>query len=93
MTMSDSAAEVKAELSLSSPTIADGEIHFSAFGPGWGFCCFTIPAHVAVQRLGAKDLSEAQLHLAFQLNRQRIAAAVAQSGVRDPGRCEILSDI
>lgn len=91
--MTESVAEVKADLSLSSPTIADGEIRFSAFGPGWGFCCFVIPADVAVQRLGAKDVSEAQLHLAFQLNRQRIAAAVAQSGVRDPGRREILSEL
>jgi hypothetical protein len=86
-------AESVMELTLSQPTVADGEIQFSAFRPGWGFCSYVLPAGVAVQRLGAKDLSSAQLHLAFQLNRQRIAAAVAAQGARDASRPVILSTV
>ncbi|SAK82532.1 hypothetical protein AWB78_04035 [Caballeronia calidae] len=91
--MNSSSAESKTELKLSQPTVADGEIHFSAFGPGWGFCSYVVPAGVAMQCLGAKDLSASQLHLAFQLNRQRITAAVAEGGIEDPGRRVILSKI
>jgi hypothetical protein len=91
--MTDLSAELAAALKLSLPTIADGEIRFSAFGPGWGFCSYAVPAGVARESLGARDLSESQLLLAFQLNRQRIAAAVAEGGVRDPGTRVILSKI
>ena len=91
--MSDSVAEVKANLKLSQPIVAHGEICFSAFGPGWGYCSYVVPASVAMKCLGAKDSSASQLHLAFQLNRQRIAAAVAEAGAQDPGRPLILSNI
>jgi hypothetical protein len=91
--MNDSSANINAELRLSQPTVADGDIHFSAFGPGWGFCSYCLPARVAMQRLGAKDPSASQLHLAFQLNRQRITAAIAQGGACDPRRRVILLEI
>jgi hypothetical protein len=85
--MNDCAAKV----TLSQPTVANGAIHFSAFGPGWGFCSYAVPVEVAMQRLGAKDPSESQLHLAFQLNRKRIACAIAADGVQDPHKRVILS--
>jgi hypothetical protein len=91
--MNDSSARSSVELTLSQPTVTDGEIHFSAFGPGWGFCSYAVPATIAVQRLGARDRSASQLRLAFQLNRQRIAVAVAEGGVRDPRRRVMLSEI
>lgn len=91
--MNDSAVGSRPELNLSEPMVASGEIRFSAFGPGWGFCSYAVPAGVAMQRLGAEDLSAVQLRLAFQLNRQRIAAAVAASHARDPGRRVFLSTI
>jgi hypothetical protein len=49
--MDDSSVEWNTELKLSQPTLADGEIHFSAFGPGWGFCSYAVPAGVAMQCL------------------------------------------
>ena len=92
--MNDTTAELEPALHLSSPTIADGEIRFSAFAPGWGFCSYAVPAGVARVSLGASDLSEPQLLLAFQLNRLRIAAAVVAQGVtRYPGTRVLLSKI
>ncbi|KMZ12233.1 hypothetical protein BHUM_04986c [Candidatus Burkholderia humilis] len=86
-------AETDAELMLSQPIVADGDIQFSAFRPGWGFCSYVLPAGVAVQRLGAKDFSASQLRLAFQSNRQRIATAVVAHGARDAARPVILSSV
>ncbi|CAM2168219.1 conserved hypothetical protein [Paraburkholderia sacchari] len=91
--MDDSSVVWNTELKLSQPTLADGEIHFSAFGPGWGFCSYAVPAGVAMQCLGAKDRSASQLRLAFQLNRERIIATVAEGSVRDPGMRVILSNV
>ncbi|KXU84603.1 hypothetical protein CR51_41365 [Caballeronia megalochromosomata] len=91
--MKDSPSDWTAKLKLSQPTVVDDEIHFSAFGPGWGFCSFAVPVRVAIERLGAKDRSAPQLRLAFQLNRQRIIAVVAKGGVQDPGRRVMLSKI
>ena len=91
--MNDRSVEIKPDLQLSQPTVVEGEIYFSAFGPGWGFCSFTLPVGVAMQRLGAKDPSASQLHLAFQLNRQRIIAAVIGVDGQDRGRRAILSTV
>ncbi|SAL05022.1 hypothetical protein AWB81_06986 [Caballeronia arationis] len=91
--MKHSPVEIKPDLQLSQPAVVDGEIHFSAFGPGWGFCSYILPAGLAMQGLGAKDLSTSKLYLAFQLNRQRIAAAVAEVCIQDRGRRKVLSNI
>jgi hypothetical protein len=49
---------------------------------------------VARDSLGASDLSEPQLRLAFQLNRLRVASAVVAQGVtRYPGARVLLSKI
>jgi hypothetical protein len=85
--------DLSAKVTLSQPTVADGAIHFSAFGPGWGYCSYAVPVEVAIQRLGAKDPSESQLHLAFQLNRQRITTVIAEGGAQDPHKRAILSKI
>jgi hypothetical protein len=91
--MSDSIIDPNAEVNLSQPVIANGEIQFAAFGPGWGFRAFAVTADVAVQRLGAKDRSASQLLLAFQLNRLRIVGAVAECRFDDPGKRALLSTI
>ena len=91
--MNDSSAQFHVELKLSQPTVANGQIHFSAFGPGWGFCAYTVPANVVMKHLGARDPSAAQLRLAFQLNRQRIVAAVVEGGVCDPCKRVLLLNI
>lgn len=91
--MSDSSTNIRPDLQLSQPTIVEGEIQFSAFGPGWGFCSYTLPAGVVMERLGAKDLSASQLCLAFQLNRQRIVTAVAGADAQDRGKRAILSNV
>jgi hypothetical protein len=87
------AAMDKPEVNLSQPVIADDEVQFSAFGLGWGFCAYALPAGLVVSRLGAANVTERQLNLAFQVNRQRIAQAVVQAGVPEPGKRVILLNI
>jgi hypothetical protein len=88
-----SIAPEQAGLNLSRPIVANDEIHFSAFCPGWGFCAYVLPAGLAITRLGAANGSRQQLNLAFQVNRQRIAQAVIHAGVPEPGKRVILLNI
>jgi hypothetical protein len=80
-------------LTLSRPIVANDEIQFSAFGNGWGFCSYVLPARLAVERLGAANCSRQQLNLAFQVNRQRIAQAVMEAGIPEPGKRVILLNV
>lgn len=89
----DSAVLPEAPLSLSQPALANDEMHFSAFGPGWGFCSYALPAALLVARLGASNLSEKQLTLAFQVNRLRITQRVIEAGTSETGERIRLGDI
>jgi hypothetical protein len=80
-------------LSLSQPVLANDEMHFSAFGPGWGFCSYALPAALVVARLGAANLSEQQLNLAFQVNRLRITQVVIEAGTSETGERVRLKEI
>jgi hypothetical protein len=80
-------------LHLSRPIVANDEIQFSAFGNGWGFCSYILPARLAVERLGAANASRQQLNLAFQVNRQRITQAVIDAGMPEPGKRVILLNV
>ncbi|SPB17700.1 hypothetical protein NOV72_04905 [Caballeronia novacaledonica] len=91
--MNDPAQSAEQSLNLSPPVFADNEIQFSAFALGWGFCSYALPFRLVVAQLGASNSSEQQLNLAFQLNRHRILAAVAEGGMQDPGRRVVLLKI
>jgi hypothetical protein len=93
MTMTASPPIARPELNLSQPVFANHEILFSAFELGWGFSSYALPTSVVIDRLGAVDLSEDALKLAFHLNHQRIADAVAEAGVSAPGKRTMLSDV
>jgi hypothetical protein len=74
------------KVNLSEPVFTDDEIQFSAFGLGWGFRAYALPAGLVVQQLGAANATERQLVLAFQVNRQRIAHAVLGVEAPESGR-------
>jgi hypothetical protein len=91
--MNASIATENVGLHLSRPIVANDEIQFSAFGNGWGFCSYILPARLAVERLGAANASRQQLNLAFQVNRQRITQAVIDAGMPEPGKRVILLNV
>jgi hypothetical protein len=93
MTETTTAEKLNVNVNLSHPVFSDDEIQFSAFGLGWGFCAYSLPAHLVVERLGAANATERQLNLAFQVNRQRIMQAVVEAGLPEPGKRVILLNV
>jgi hypothetical protein len=66
-------------INLTSLTFtSDSTIWFSAYGFGWGYRAFALPAHTVREKLGASDESAKQLALAFELGRRRILQAIEQ---------------
>ena len=73
-------------LTITSPLVSsDAAIWFSAYGFGWGYCAFSLPAESVCKYLGAADTSRKQLMLAFELGRKRISKAIEQIGIPDTG--------
>jgi hypothetical protein len=89
----DLTAPAETSLSLSQPVFAYDEIHFSAFGLGWGFCSHAIPVALVVTRIGAANSFEQQPKFAFQINRQRITQAVVEAGSQEAGKRVILKTV
>ncbi|MCA7972949.1 hypothetical protein LGM42_24090 [Burkholderia sp. AU39826] len=59
------------------PVLTDaGTLQFSAYGLGWGYRSFSLLRETVRACLGARDTSEQQILLAFELNRHRILRAV-----------------
>jgi len=69
----------------------DSSLWFSAYGFGWGYCAFELPAHVAREQLGAADAAPNQLMLAFELGRRRVLRAVEQKMLPANGERIVLS--
>jgi hypothetical protein len=88
--MKASTEQAAPKLNLSQPVFTDDEIQFTAFGLGWGFRAYALPAGVVIDRLGAANASKRQLVLAFQVNRQRIAQAVLDADEPRTGERVIL---
>ncbi|WP_233828417.1 hypothetical protein [Paraburkholderia sp. ZP32-5] len=59
----------------------DAAICFSAYAFGWGYRAFRLPHEVVCEQLGARDSSEHQIQLAFQLGKQRVLGAIEQYGL------------
>jgi hypothetical protein len=57
---------------------ADSAVWFSAYGFGWGYRAFALPFEVVCEELGARNQTEQQVRLAFELNKRRILGAVQQ---------------
>jgi hypothetical protein len=65
--------------SLTSPILSPAaEVWFSAYGFGWGYCSFALPAEAICEKLGAANDTARQLMLAFELGKVRLLHAVDQ---------------
>ncbi|HXZ09685.1 MAG TPA: hypothetical protein VEI25_16670 [Paraburkholderia sp.] len=77
---------------LSAPLLcADSTVWFSAYGFGWGYCAFALPAEVICEKLGAANETPKQLMLAFELGKLRLLQAVAQKVLPGTGERITLS--
>ena len=77
---------------LSAPILcADATVWFSAYGFGWGYCAFALPAEVICEKLGAANETPKQLMLAFELGKVRLLQAVAQKVLPATGERIMLS--
>ena len=70
---------------------ADSTLWFSAYGFGWGYCAFALPAEAVCEKLGAANETPKQLMLAFELGRRRLLQAVAQKALLGTGERIVLS--
>jgi hypothetical protein len=68
--------------SLTAPLLSiDPTVWFSAYGFGWGYCAFALPAATVCEILGAANETPKQLLLAFELGKPRILRAVVQKAL------------
>ncbi|CAB3734399.1 hypothetical protein SCB29_30105 [Paraburkholderia sp. SIMBA_055] len=56
----------------------ESTVWFSVYGFGWGYRAFELSRHTVCESLGARDMSEQQILLAFQLGKRQILDAVLQ---------------
>lgn len=70
---------------------ADSVMWFSAYGFGWGYCAFAVPAEVVCEKLGAANDTPKQLMLAFELGKRRLLQAVEQKTLPVTGERIMLS--
>lgn len=77
---------------LTEPVLAgDSALWFSAYGFGWGYCAFELPADVTREQLGAASEAPKQLMLAFELGRRRVLQAVERKTLPTDGERIVLS--
>lgn len=82
------------DLSLTAPSIChDSSILFSAYGFGWGYCAFSLPASVVCAQLGAANETPRQLLLAFELGKHRILLAARRFGTSSTGERIVLDAV
>ncbi|HEX7913545.1 hypothetical protein A6V36_21600 [Paraburkholderia ginsengiterrae] len=78
--------------SLTAPLLsADSTVWFSAYGFGWGYCAFALPAETVCEKLGAANESPKQLMLAFELGKRRLLQVVEQKALPGTGERITLS--
>jgi hypothetical protein len=70
---------------------ADATVWFSAYGFGWGYCAFALPADAVCEQLGAANETPRQLLLAFELGKPRLLRAIEQIALPDTGERVTLS--
>jgi hypothetical protein len=77
---------------LTAPILsADATVWFSAYGFGWGYCAFALPAEAVCERLGAANETLKQLMLAFELGKRRVLQAIEQKALPSTGERITLS--
>jgi hypothetical protein len=77
---------------LTAPILSvDSTMWFSAYGFGWGYCAFALPAEAVCEKLGAANETPTQLMLAFELGKRRLLQAVKQKALPGSGERITLS--
>jgi hypothetical protein len=77
---------------LTEPILSvDSTLYFSAYGFGWGYCAFELPAETLCEKLGAANETPKQLMLAFELGKRRVLQAVQQKALPGTGKRIALS--
>lgn len=77
---------------LTPPLLSgDSTLWFSAYGFGWGYCAFAIPAEMVCEKLAAANETPKQLMLAFELGKRRLLQAVEQKALPGTGERITLS--
>ncbi|WGS55006.1 hypothetical protein LFL96_36625 (plasmid) [Paraburkholderia sp. D15] len=77
---------------LTQPLLsADSTLWFSAYGFGWGYGAFAIPAGMVCEKLGAANETPKQLMLAFELGKRRLLQVVEQKALPGTGERITLS--
>lgn len=72
-------AKDQATTQFTAPILTtDSSVWFSAYGFGWGYCAFALPAEALCDALGAANETPRQLVLAFELGKQRLRKAIAE---------------
>lgn len=69
----------------------DSTLWFSAYGFGWGYCAFALPAETVCEKLGAANETPKQLMLAFELGKRRLLQVIEQKTLPATGERITLS--
>ncbi|HVM96235.1 MAG TPA: hypothetical protein VMT89_07590 [Candidatus Acidoferrales bacterium] len=81
-------------MNLTAPLLSvDSTLLFSAYGFGWGYCAFALPADAVCEGLGAASKTPKQLMLAFELGKHRLLQAIAQKALPGTGERVTLSTV
>ncbi|MEN8505487.1 MULTISPECIES: hypothetical protein [Paraburkholderia] len=71
---------------LTAPLLsANCTLWFSAYGFGWGYSAFELPAEAVCEKLGAANETPKQLMLAFELGKRRLLRTVEQKALPGTG--------
>ncbi|ASW04437.1 hypothetical protein CJU94_40560 (plasmid) [Paraburkholderia aromaticivorans] len=77
---------------LTAPFLCgDSTVWFSAYGFGWGYCAFALPAETVCEKLGAANTTPRQLMLAFELGRHHLLQTIANKALPATGERVTLS--
>ena len=63
----------------------DSTLWFSAYGFGWGYCAFALPAETVCEKLGAASKTPKQLMLAFELGKRHLLRTIANKALPAAG--------
>src|ERR1700675_4708456 len=79
-------------INLTAPLLSvDSALWFSAYGFGWGYCAFALPAETVCEKLGAANETPKQLMLAFELGKHRLLQTIARKALPGTGERITLS--
>ena len=82
----------QSRMNLTPPLLsADSTLLFSAYGFGWGYCAFALPAVTVCEKLGAANETPRELMLAFRLGQRSLLQAVERKVLPSTGERVTLS--